>query len=349
MSPWALFSHQFHWIMLLRDPAPVRNTAFQRPYDNLNGYLPGFPVGNHQPRPQAYKDVSADGRRNLRSLFAYGKRSAELDAYRQAHMTPSGTPGVVNLGILDSSGNPQPFVSFNWNGRVIHTDAHGMVKYVEKDYFQNAISLENERVKYVTQMISLVVGQPAESVVALFGMDFYDALAGFKETDLERLGRVVNLYKSYMDHAGIKTDIADRKASVFARYAHAEASPEVMCNYGDNDPEWAKAFNKLAMLIEYHPSAIIFDEGTLNPLESSGNLHGDLGRNNAGPMNYQDSVVVAERRGRYVAQANVSHTSQGTVDAALAAQAAQAAQAAAAAQAAQAAAAGAGPAGGGAM
>lgn len=245
-------------------------------------------------RPQAYKDISADGRKNLRSLFAFGKRSGELDAYRQAHMTPAGTPGVVNLGILDNLGRPQPFVSFNWNGRAIHTDARGMVKYVEKDYFQNAISLENERVKYVTQMISLVVGQPAESVIALFGVDFYKALAGWDRTGNEiNYGKaeeayIFNLYKAYLDMAGINGTVAERKAYVFMRYANAEASPEVMCNFGDNDPEWSRAFNKLALLIEYHPSAIIFDEGTLNPMESSGRMHGDGGHNNAGPMDAVD-------------------------------------------------------------
>ena len=67
------------------------------------------------------------------------------------------------------------------------------------------------------------------------------------------------------------------------RYAGAECSPEVMCNFGDNDPEWSRAFNKLSLLIEYHPSAILFDAGTLNPTESSGQIHGDRGLHNAGP------------------------------------------------------------------
>lgn len=294
--------------MLLRENPPMENNRFQRFNDNTYQYQVMPQEFSHQPRPQAYKDISSDRRRNLQSLFAYGKRSAELDAYRQAHMTPSGTPGVVNLGILDNEGRPQPFVPFNWNGRVIHTDAHGMVKYIEKNYFQNAISLENERVKYVTQMISLVVGQPAESVVALFGMDFYDALAGYDpESQAERHTAVVNLYKSYLDHAGISRDIITRKANVFARYAHAEASPEVMCNYGDNDPEWAKAFNKLALLIEYHPSAIIFDEGTLNPLESSGQMHGDMGHSNAGPIPGHVNDTLKDQRALPMRQANVNY------------------------------------------
>jgi hypothetical protein len=71
---------------------------------------------------------------------------------------------------------------------------------------------------------------------------------------------------------------------LFQKYSDGECSPEVMCNYGDNDPEWAKAFNKLAMLLEFHPSAILFDSGTLNPLESQGVIHGDKGRSNTGPM-----------------------------------------------------------------
>lgn len=279
--------------MLLRKPEPAEFVTQGGQYFHLNE-----PAVK---RPQAYKDISSDGRKNLSSLFAYGKRSGELEAYRQAHMTPSGTPGVVNLGILDNNGKPQPFVPFNWNGRVIQTDANGMVKYIEKNYFQNAISLENERVKYVTQMISLVVGQPAESVIALFGYDFYVALAGWDDTPgadenaARKKNFVLGLYRTYLDHAGIEENVATRKQTVLARYASAECSPEVMCNFGDNDPEWSKAFNKLSLLIEYHPSAIIFDEGTLNPLESSGHIHGDTGHSNAGPMNAADSKAVELR------------------------------------------------------
>lgn len=279
--------------MLLRTPVVKDDYVVTTASMNSNGRVSAD--SPFVPRPQAYKDISSDRRRNLSSLFAFGKRSGELDAYRQAHMTPAGTPGVVNLGVLNNAGQPQPFVSFSWNGRVIHTDANGMVKYVEKDYFQNAISMENERVKYVTQMISLVVGQPAESVVALFGYDFYTALAG--DGDGENGAQAVraqNLYRSYLSMAGIDPPIAERKMFVFKRYSFAEASPEVMCNFGDNDPEWSKAFNKLALLIEYHPSAIIFDEGTLNPLDSAGNMRGDTGHSNAGPLNEIDQLKVAE-------------------------------------------------------
>lgn len=284
--------------MLLRDPKAVNEYSAFGVAGNFKKFKPNTDDGKFIPRPQAYKDISSDKRRNLSSLFAHGKRSGELEAYRQAHMTPAGTPGVVNLGVLDNTGNPQPFVSFNWNGRLIHTDANGMIKYVEKDYFQNAISMENERVKYVTQMISLVVGQPAESVSALFGFDFYKALAGARTgadatpEDENQVAFAVNLYRSYLSMAGIEDAVTQRKVFVFQRYAHAEASPEVMCNFGDNDPEWSKAFNKLALLIEYHPSAIIFDEGSLNPLDSAGHMRGDTGHNNAGEMNERDKDML---------------------------------------------------------
>lgn len=279
--------------MLLRTPKP--QDSYKVTVNNMANTA-NLPTDNpFVPRPQAYKDISSDRRRNLSSLFAFGKRSGELDAYRQAHMTPAGTPGVVNLGVLNNQGQPQPFVSFSWNGRVIHTDANGMVKYVEKDYFQNAISMENERVKYVTQMISLVVGQPAESVVALFGYDFYVALAGDDGGENgPQAVKAQSLYRSYLSMAGIEPDIANRKMFVFKRYSFAEASPEVMCNFGDNDPEWSRAFNKLALLIEYHPSAIIFDEGTLNPLDSSGHMRGDTGHSNSGPLTDIDQKVLTD-------------------------------------------------------
>ena len=234
------------------------------------------------PFPQAYKDVSSDSRRGLSSFFAYGKRTAERDAYQQAHMTPSGVPGVVNLAVMDPNGQPIPFAPFNWNGRQMLTDAKGMIKYVEKDYFQTAISLENERVKYVTQMISLVVGQPSENVIALFGFEFYSALAGDEDADGRQAQYAQNLYRSYLSTAGLPSQIASAKQFVFRRYSFAECSPEVMCNFGDNDPEWSRAFNKLAMLIEYHPSAILFDGGSLNPMDSAGTIHGDTGANNKG-------------------------------------------------------------------
>lgn len=235
-------------------------------------------------QPQAYKDVSADRRTGLSSFFAYGKRSAERNAYQQAHMTPSGVPGVLNLAVVDPTGNPIPFAPFNWNGRQMYTDSKGQIKYVEKDYFQTAISLENERVKYVTQMISLVAGQPSENVIALFGWDFYDALAGSDEKNSPQALRAVALYESYLISAGLDEGVIARKKRLFENYADAECSPEVMCNFGDNDPEWSRAFNKLSLLIEYHPSAILFDHGTLNPTESAGTIHGDSGHSNAGPM-----------------------------------------------------------------
>lgn len=258
--------------------------------EQTKGYVQGYnkpvnPKGfGTQPFPQAYKDVSSDSRRGLSSFFAYGKRSAERDAYQQAHMTPSGVPGVVNLAVMDTNNNPIPFAPFNWNGRQMLTDAKGMIKYVEKDYFQTAISLENERVKYVTQMISLVVGQPSENVIALFGIEFYHALAGAEDADDPQAKYAQDLYASYLSTAGLPVQIATAKRFVFRRYSFAECSPEVMCNFGDNDPEWSRAFNKLAMLIEYHPSAILFDSGTLNPMEAAGTIHGDSGSNNKGPM-----------------------------------------------------------------
>lgn len=267
--------------MIIRKPVDRNDYAYSNvPYAQaaINGRA-------GRPFPQNFKNVSHDGRKGFDSFFAYSKRSAERDAYQQAHMTPSGTPGVLNLAVVDNDGSPIPFAPFEWNGRQMLTDARGMIKYVERDYFQTAISLENERLKYVTQMISLVAGQPSENVIALFGWDFYKALAGtdgFDDTD-EQYRHVIHLYKSYLDTAGIPDDIQNRKIYVFKRYAGAECSPEVMCNFGDNDPEWSKAFNKLAMLIEYHPSAVIFDKGTLNPLESSGTVHGDSGHSNAGP------------------------------------------------------------------
>lgn len=260
------------------------NTPIHHP-PSMTGLTPTVLKGKPgtTPFPQAYKDVSSDSRRGLSSFFAYGKRTAERDAYQQAHMTPSGVPGVVNLAVMDTSGNPIPFAPFNWNGRQMLTDAKGMIKYVEKDYFQTAISLENERVKYVTQMISLVVGQPSENVIALFGFEFYNALAGDEHAEGEQAKYAQALYRSYLTTAGLPDQIASAKQFVFRRYSFAECSPEVMCNFGDNDPEWSRAFNKLAMLIEYHPSAILFDSGSLNPLDAAGSIHGDTGASNKGP------------------------------------------------------------------
>ena len=274
-------------INMLFRPSPVRDyTPAWGDLDTANN------IGNNHlptnrpvvPRPQAYKDTSHDNRKGLSSFFAYGKRSAEADAFKQAHMTPGGTAGVLNLQLNDSTGNPCPYAMFNWDGRQMLTDAKGQIKYVEKDYFQTAISLENERVKYVTQMISLVAGQPSENVVALFGFEFYKALAGCDSVDEGQAVYAQNLYRYYLEAAGMDPDIATRKIYVFRRYSNAECSPEVMCNFGDNDPEWSRAFNKLCLLIEFHPSAILFDSGSLNPLESSGKVHGDGGTHNAGEM-----------------------------------------------------------------
>lgn len=273
---------------MLLTPASVREyvTGFASPMQNADGSSPlaRWPTRPIVPRPQAYKDTSHDNRKGLSSFFAYGKRSSEADAFRQAHMTPGGTPGVLNLQLNDSQGQACPYAMFNWDGRQMLTDAHGQIKYVEKDYFQTAISLENERVKYVTQMISLVAGQPSENVVALFGFEFYKALAGCADVTDPQAIYAQNLYQAYLLAAGIDEAIAERKMYVFKRYSNAECSPEVMCNFGDNDPEWSRAFNKLCLLIEYHPSAILFDTGSLNPLESSGKVHGDQGLNNPGEM-----------------------------------------------------------------
>lgn len=232
------------------------------------------------PEPQAYIDISADKRKGLRSFFAYGKRAVEQDAYQQAHLSVSGIPGVVRLAVLDSDNYPIPFAPFEWGGRKYHTDASGTFILVEKQFFQNSISIENERSKFVTQMISLVVGQPATNVIALFGFDFYEALG----SDTVAAAKAEALYEIYMAHAGIEKKIRDRKAVLFQKYSNAEASPEIMCNYGDNDPEWSRAFNKLCMLIEYHPSAILFDEGHLDPTDATGHVGGDLGRENVGTL-----------------------------------------------------------------
>lgn len=254
------------------------------------------------PRPQAYRDISTDTRRNFSSFFAFGKRSGEKDAYKQAHMTPSGTPGVLTLGVLDpNTGSPIPFAPFEWDGRQMVTDAKGMIKYVEKDYFQTAISLENERVKYVSKMIALVAGQPAESVISLFGYEFYHALRGSDSPDSTEARYSQALYRTYLEMAGITGHVQMAKVAVFKRYSNAECSPEVMCNFGDNDPEWSRAFNKLALLIEFHPSAILFDSGTINPLESSGKMHGDSGHHNAGEMDADEGKKIKqlEKRADY--------------------------------------------------
>ena len=93
------------WERDMNGNAPAVPTDYVRPTA-----MPGTP--GTAPFPQAYKDVSADSRRGLSSFFAYGKRTAERDAYQQAHMTPSGVPGVVNLAVMDPNGKPIPFAPY---------------------------------------------------------------------------------------------------------------------------------------------------------------------------------------------------------------------------------------------
>lgn len=262
----------------------VRRSKFEAPY-GVNENVARGNAPNRNIMPQAYKDQSADSRKGLKSFFATGKRGVEKDAYQQAHLSASGLPGVVKLAVVDPENRPIPYAPFEWSGRQYMTDADGVFKLVEKTYFENAISAENERMKYTTQMISLVVGQPAENVIALFGYNFYVALGA------DQGAFATDLYKTYMSQSGVNEDIMRRKATVFQRYATADATPEVMCNFGDNDPEWSKAFNKLSMLIEYHPSAILFDEGPPNPLRSDGVLRGDTGAHNHGPMDTSTSTL----------------------------------------------------------
>ena len=67
-------------------------------------------------RVQGGKDISHDRHTQFSSFFGHGKRSAEAGAFKQAHMTPSGTPGVLNLAVVDHAGASIPFAPFNWNG-----------------------------------------------------------------------------------------------------------------------------------------------------------------------------------------------------------------------------------------
>ena len=92
------------------------------------------------------------------------------------------------------------------------------------------INTENERTKYATRLISLVVGAPASNVIAMFGMDFYKAL-GPLDLDFNTY-----IYGTYLAQASFSPDIIVQKSRVFGMYADADASPEVMPNYGDNDP-----------------------------------------------------------------------------------------------------------------
>ena len=102
----------------------------------------------------------------------------------------------------------------------------------------------------------------------MFGMDFYRALGPLNAT------YSTNIYRTYLAQAGFSPAIIGQKAAVFNMYADADASPEVMPNYGDNDPHWSRAFTKLSQLIEHHPSAILFDSGTVDPTADSGTLEG---------------------------------------------------------------------------
>ena len=62
----------------------------------------------------------------------------------------------------------------------------------------------------------------------MFGMEFYKALGpGHSEYS-------TNIYGTYLSQAGFSPDIIDQKCTVFRLYADADASPEVMPNYGDN-------------------------------------------------------------------------------------------------------------------
>ena len=52
------------------------------------------------------------------------------------------------------------------------------------------------------------------------------------------------------------------------------AAPSIPNPYPVTDPHWSRAFTKLSQLIEHHPSAILFDSGTVDPTADSGNLEG---------------------------------------------------------------------------
>ena len=62
----------------------------------------------------------------------------------------------------------------------------------------------------------------------MFGMDFYKAL-GPLDSEFSTW-----LYGTYLAQAGFSPDIIKQKCRVFAMYSDADASPEVMPNYGDN-------------------------------------------------------------------------------------------------------------------
>lgn len=254
--------------------------------------------------PQDCKDVSSDPRKGLSSLFAWGKRQAEREAFQQAHMTPGGTPGVITLGLVDERDMSLiAGAEFNWEGRKFYTDSRGVFKYVDRDYFQTITSLENERQMCITAKIPTVVGQRAEAVIALYGYEFYAALR------MDPLGpngpqakKAQDLYKSYLTIAGIAPDILKERVLQFAVVSDACASPEIITNYSLQDPEWQRAYQKLTSLLEYHPTPVLFDKGPFNPLDVSGKVYGDTGAHNKGPIPPGD----AANRVRTAAQTNDS-------------------------------------------
>ena len=77
------------------------------------------------------------------------------------------------------------------------------------------------RTKYVTQLISLVVGAPASNVIAMFGMEFYRALGPLAPE------YSTQIYGTYLSQAGFSPDIIAQKCAVFRMYSDADASPEV--------------------------------------------------------------------------------------------------------------------------
>lgn len=113
------------------------------------------------------------------------------------------------------------------------------------------------------QLISLVIGHPSECMESIFSWPFYDAL-GDDDSEPDDLGpqalKSIDLYRSYLSTSGLKLHMQARKLNLFRRFASAEASPECMTNYGDNDPEWSRAYHKVALLVEFHPSSIIRQE-----------------------------------------------------------------------------------------
>ena len=62
----------------------------------------------------------------------------------------------------------------------------------------------------------------------MFGMEFYRALGPLAPE------YSTQIYGTYLSQAGFSPDIIAQKCRVFGLYADADASPEVMPNYGDN-------------------------------------------------------------------------------------------------------------------